>query len=250
MIKKIVSYSLVFLLSLLVFLVATMPANILWQRVLAEQIPLQKVGVKVLGVDGSIWDGKAHVRYRHLEGIVDWEISFAELLTGRIVLNLVADSALGELGITTAISPSSAEINLPKAEIALSQISPFLRRERITLDGVAHINGLNIELEGMRVVSASGKGSWSGGQVTYPVGRKVNKRDMPAFYAELGTNDDGVIGLGIRDPDASFDVIDATLDKEGVALLQVKRRLLDLAGERARHKNETDTVFKIKKPLY
>lgn len=250
MIKKIVSYSLVFLLSLLVFLIATMPANLLWQKVLSAHLPLQKHGIKVLAVSGSIWDGKAHIRYRHLEGIADWDVRFSELLTGQVILDLDLESGLGDISGMAAVSPSIIELSLPKAEIELSQISPFLKRERVTLDGIANINGLALTLENMRPISATGRGSWSGGQVTYPVGRKTNKREMPAFFAEIRTQGDGAIYLGVRDSDAGFDVIDATLNKEGEALLQVKRRLLDLAGEQARHKNETDVVFKVKKPLF
>lgn len=256
MIKKIFSYSLVFLLSLLIFLIATMPASVIWHHIAAPKLPIQKLGVKVLGVEGTIWSGKALIKYRHLEGIVAWELGFADVLLGEISANLSTDSALGQFDLESTLSPGSVSVLLPKAEIALAQISPFLKRERVTLDGYANLNNLSLEIEGLpelsdvRVVSASGRGSWSGGEVAYPVGRNINKRDMPPFYASLETEDDGLIRLSVRDPDASFDVIDATLDNEGVALLQVKRRLLDLAGERARHKNETDVVFKIKKPLY
>jgi hypothetical protein len=70
------------------------------------------------------------------------------------------------------------------------------------------------------------------------------------FRADIKTRD-GVVSLGIRDPQASFDVISASLDQQGVGMMSITRRLLDLSREPwSQNSREQDVVFKVKKELF
>lgn len=250
MFKKIALYSLLFLISLLIFLLATLPANVLWQKVLSNNVPLKKLGIMVKAVDGSVWDGRVHLGYRGAEGILDWDVDTLGLMKLELPVLLNLNSTVGQVSGNLVLSPDSSNLTIPKAEIDLDRLNPFFRRERVSLSGSALINQLVLHLDGNRLSYAEGRGSWTGGDIAYPVGRDLHERNLPPFFARVETGDNGEIRLGIKDTDADFDVIDATLDMQGEAFLQVRRRLLDLADEPARHANETDVIFKVKKPLY
>ena len=55
-IKKTALYLSLFLLSLLLFLIASLPADVLWNKGLAPQLKGMKMPVKVLSLSGTVWD--------------------------------------------------------------------------------------------------------------------------------------------------------------------------------------------------
>jgi general secretion pathway protein N len=250
-IKKTIYYIIIFVFSLIAFLLATMPANYLWKNVLAPNVNLKSIGLTVDAVDGSVWDGQALLQYKGLSSIVDWDVSVLGMLTLALPVEVIIKSQAGEMLLNARLSPFKSTVVITKADVALAELSPSLRRYKVKLDGDLMIKDLKVSLDGELLESASGLMSWSGGNIAYPAGRKVHERDMPTFQAKLTTKDSGVIHLGVRDENAKFDVIDATLSPEGVALLKVSRRLLDLADEPwPQNSKEQDTVFKVKKMIY
>lgn len=247
-IKKTILFSLLFLVCLTVFLVITVPAGYVWQNVIQPNTNMRALGIQVLGVDGSLWDGRAHVRYRHIESIVDWRVASEGLAGAQLPLSVDVRSQAGEASLILSMGMNQVDLDIHSLTADLATLSPFFLRQRVRLDGRVEARDLALSITPDSILSASGKASWSGGSIAYPVGRTIREPLMPPFRAELQTRDDGTIYLGIRDAEAEFDVIEASLTPDGTGLAQVRRRLLDLAGERAPHDRETDVVFKMKQP--
>lgn len=250
MIKKVVLYFFVFVISLMVSLIVLFPANILWQQVLAPQMNLDALGVRVEKVQGTIWQGKALINYRSIVSILSWEAQGAGLLGLQLPIDLKVVSQAGTLKSTLAIRPASINALIRDAEIQLSALNPVLKQNKLSLDGVLLVKDLELQLDNLRPVKAEGMASWSGGDIAYPAGREVHQRNLPAFRANIETRE-GLIHLSIRDAQASFDVIGASLDEQGVGMMSITRRLLDLSREPwPQNSREQDVVFKVKKELF
>ena len=251
MIKKTALYLSLFLFSLMLFLLASFPADVIWHKGIAPQLEGKNLPVKVLSLNGTIWDGKALVRYQNIESIVDWDIFLFGLLSLELPVELNINSQVGVVSLRADIGLGSTYVELVSADIDLVYLTPFFKRQRVKLSGQFVAKGIQVEVVDNQIKSASGMLSWSGGDIAYPAGRQLHERTLPMFKGRLETKTNGDIFIGVRDVGASFDLIEGLLGPEGAGMLTVKRRLLDLSDEAwPKNSNETDTVFKVKKNIY
>ncbi len=251
MIKKVFLYLCIFLLSLSVFLIFLLPASVVWEKGLAPQINTKQLGVDVQRVVGTIWDGQALVRYKGLSGIIRWNVALEGIFGFSLPIELNLDSEFGHIDADIALSLSTIRAKIRQAQIELQPLTPIFRAQRLSLDGELFVKDLVMLVENKQLVEASGMASWSGGDIAYPAGRAVHQRSLPMFKAVLETAGSGDIYLGVRDPQAAFDVINADLKTDGTAMLRITRRLLDLSSEPwSQNSTEQDVVFKVKKTLY
>jgi hypothetical protein len=250
-IKKTALYLSLFLLSLMLFLLASLPAEIVWHKGVVPQLKGNNIPVEVLSLNGTIWDGQALVRYQDIESIVNWDVSILGVLSLELPVALKINSQVGLVDIRASIGLNSIYVELLSADIELAKLTPLFKRQRVKLDGQLVAKDIQFEVVDNQFKSASGLLSWSGGNITYPAGRQLHERTLPMFKGRLVTKTNGDIFLGVRDVGASFDLIEGLLDIEGSALLTVKRRLLDLSDEAwPQNSQEKDTVFKVKKNIY
>lgn len=251
MIKKVFLYLCLFLLSLSFFLILMLPASVVWEKGIAPQVNTRQLGIDVQSVVGTIWDGQALIRYQGLSGIIKWDVSADGLLSFSLPVALNLESEVGDLNADLAISLSKIKAKVTQAQIDLKPLTPLFRAQRVSLDGELFVKDLEIHIEDNKLAQAQGMASWSGGDIAYPAGRAVHERSLPMFKAVLKTAESGEIYLGVRDPQANFDVINADLKTDGTAMLRITRRLLDLSSEPwSQNSTEQDVVFKVKKVLY
>lgn len=251
MIKKVVLYLLLFLLSLLIFLVCLLPASVLWEKGLAPQVNTRQLGLDVQKVVGTVWQGQALLRYKGLSGVAQWDVELQKLMGLSLPIKLSVNSEVGDIKAMVNVSASSIKAEINHAQIELALLSPLFKSQRLSLDGELFVKNLTATVENKKIIDASGVASWSGGDIAYPAGRVVHERTLPMFKAVLKTAESGEIYLGVRDAQASFDVINADLKRDGTAMLRITRRLLDLSREPwSQNSTEQDVVFKVKKVLY
>lgn len=250
MIKKSLLFILVFVIAFAGFLVANLPASIAWKHVIAPAIKAQSTGVIAKSFDGTLWDGRAHIAFRHLEGVLSWDVALASVFTGVLPVSLSVNSTAGKLTSVLEVGLTKQQLRIDDLSLQLGKLNPFLRAQRLTVDGELVAKGLSVEVKSSTVDRISGRFSWDGGAVSYPAGREMHDRVLPAFSGALVTQADGAIVLGIRDQDASFDTMRGTWSADGDALWEVTRRVLDVANEPwSANSSETDVVFKVKKPI-
>lgn len=250
-IKKTFLIVILFVLSLAVFLVATMPAAVLWKQVLEPNLPLRANQLQVKSLSGSVWDGRALVMVQRVPAVIDWQLEAVDLLGLSIPLAVKINTDFAELEARASVGPTTVNLTIDRADIALAGLNKQLVRQRVKLDGDLFAKGIELELIDQKLSQVSGRFSWSGGTIAYPVGRQQHERVMPSFVGSLQTNAEGVMSLQIRDEEGSVDSIVGELLPDGLAQLQVRRRLLDLADEPwSANSTEQDTVFKVKKNLY
>lgn len=250
MIKKSLLVILVFVLAFAVFIVATLPASVAWKHVIAPATKVQSAGVIAKSFDGTLWNGRAHIAFRHLEGVLSWDIQFAGLFGGSLPIDIGLESTAGELEAALDVGLSKQNAELKTMRLELGKLNPFLRAKRVKVDGELMVKNVVFALRRSTVERIEGRFSWSGGAVSYPAGREIHDRVLPAFSGAANTDNAGLISLAIRDQDASFDTMRGSWSQNGDALWEVTRRVLDIAQEPwSANSSETDVVFKVKKPI-
>jgi len=234
-----------------VFLVATLPASVAWQHLVVPYTKVLSFGVQARAFEGSIWDGRAYISFRHLEGVLEWNVLPKGLISGTLPIELELQSSAGKLTSSAELGLEVQKLNVRSIELALEPLNVFTKVQRVSVSG--DVFGKNVELvvRDNKVESASGSFTWSGGPVVYPAGRDLHERILPPFSGRITTESPYEVRLGIRDQDASFDIMSGSINAQGDGLWEVTRRLLDIADEPwSPNSKETDVVFKVKKPIY
>lgn len=248
MFKKILLFILVGLISYLSFLIASLPASLVWNYI-SPQLPLKSLQLNVNGVSGTAWKGEALIASRGVEGVLGWDISFLGLLTGQLPVELELKSNVGALDTTARFFSNGIELSDTKGRINLQSLNPVLKPQRITLNGTLKIDSLTVGLFDGVVTTANGLFGWTGGRVEYPAGREIHGNEFPSFTGELAQKA-GVTALTIKDAESSINAIEGIMDDKGVATLKIKRRLLDLANEPwPENSSPSDVVFKIQRKV-
>ncbi|UZE97430.1 type II secretion system protein N [Alkalimarinus alittae] len=248
MFKKILLFVLVWVISYITFLVATVPASFAWNYI-SPQLPLNSLQLNVDGVSGTAWNGYAYMNSRGIEGVLGWDISFLGLLTGQLPVKIELKSNVGQLDTTARLFSNGIELSDTKGRINLPALNPLLKQHRITVNGTLEIDSLTIGLVDGMLSTADGSFSWTGGRVEYPAGREVHGNEFPSFTGRLGQKA-GNTSLVIKDTESSVNAIEGVMNDAGLATLKVKRRLLDLANEPwPENSSESDVVFKIQRKV-
>jgi hypothetical protein len=250
-IKKTIGLVLVFLLSFAVFLIATLPASVVWKYVIVPNTKVLSLGVQARAFEGSVWDGRVYLSFRHLKGILDWDLSPMGVFSGTLPLELKLESSTGKLSSTVELGLKTQRFTLSSLELALEPLNVFTKAQRLSVSGDVFAKDVELIIRDRKLESAMGSFTWSGGAVSYPAGRDLHERVLPPFSGRMKTDAPYDVHLGIRDQDASFDVMRGSINERGEALWEVTRRVLDIADEPwSPNSKETDVVFKVKKPLY
>lgn len=230
-------------------MIAYLPVAFIWDRIPDLTHRLARVGLSVLALDGTIWQGRAHLRYQTMEGILSWDLDFWSLPRLRLPIEAHLDSSVGAADMFLLLSRAEQIVRIQRADIDLAQLSPLLRKERITLDGRLMVLDLEVMLVDQVIDNVAGQVSWSGGTIGYPVGRQVRERRLQEFRGLL-TMKENIAHFGLREAGGNFDVIDATLNPEGELLARVKGHLFTLADENLPGNYQPqDDVFKVKKKI-
>lgn len=249
MIKRIFGYGFLLIVSYAIFLIANLPSSFVWKQ-LQPLIPLQQLPFRIEAVAGTVWQGQVLARAEGIPVLCDWKVDLLGAISGQLPVAVRVKSLPGELKGNLRVGMGDIEIENLKGVVRLDPLNPALSRQRLTLAGDVAVRSFNLSIQQGRINNASADIAWSGGNISYPAGRSQHDRMLPAFRAQIATID-GESRLSVRDSEATFDVISGAIDQNGIAMLEVTRRVLDLAREPwPSNSTEKDVVFKVKRKLY
>lgn len=247
------SFFLFFFLSAL-FAVVTFPAALAW-RLIEKEFSVPN-GVRVERVSGKVWDGNvladlalpaAGVKRKLL---VKWRLSLRSLVEGKVSVVVHVQASGIQMASQVSAGLKGFELKVESALVDLARWNDVASPHRVMLSGEVTAQAMQLAWKGQQVVNASGKLNWTGGEITYPAGREQHTASFPAFQGRLFQSDQ-VVQIGIRDVGVDFDHILVTLSNQGWLQTDVKKRLLDLAGEPWRESvSEDQILFSIKRKLF
>lgn len=249
LIKRILAGSLLFIVAWLIFMLVSLPANFVVNRIPGLEQNLASAGLNLVAVDGTVWKGRTQLRYQGLDGILAWDIDAWGLLRMQLPVVLHLETTAGDADMSIRLSRTSQNLRIQRADIDLARLTPLFSRQRIKLDGRLMLLDVEVMLLDQVVDYAAGQLSWSGGTIGYPVGRQSRERTLPEFKGLLGMQEN-VAHFGLREAGGSFDVIEATLSPDGEAFARVKGQLFSLVQEQLPGDYQPqDDVFKVKKKI-
>lgn len=252
--KSVLLYILLFGLCYSAFLVVTFPASLAWRLVESETLVPEALSIEQVG--GTVWSGNARLSIRlspldlHSSGLLNWQIKPAAWLQGRAAGVVQLESDIGNLQGEVSVSPDALNLLVNSASLQLERLNPALQRQRVRLVGTVSMKNTELSAENGVITGSRGQLYWPGGRVTYPVGRQVRSGDFPPFSGLIGF-EDGSVTIGIKDQGAPFDSITGILSSDGWFKAEVRRRLVDLAGEHwKKNVPEDQVIASVKRKLY
>jgi general secretion pathway protein N len=157
--------------------------------------------VKLSGISGSIWNGKASAGV--VAGVyftnLSWSFKPLSLLSGKLAVDASVNAADGQISMTAGIGVSgSVTLNDVAARLTLATIHPALRSNRI--DGV-----VNLQLQ--KLVLKNGWPAEVEGSVNVDnlVSAAAGPDPLGNFRADITTQDGAIVGL-VKDAGAVLDV--------------------------------------------
>ncbi len=247
------SLILVGILAYLVFLLALFPINIAYKLLNPQGLP-----VSVEALSGTLWQGSAVLKERQIGRLdVAWSLSPWALMTQQVSAELkikgqqVRFNGHVNLGLQSFHLPASIQVSDAKGFVAADLVNQFSRPQRVSVQGDLELSSLNLSYNLMekQAQSASGRLVWQGGQVAYPVGRDKRTANMPMLVAQLAAESGNL--LANVSTTSGEPVAQANLKNDGWGGIAIKRRLLDLAGEKWPGQGDADTsVFEISEKVF
>lgn len=235
-------YGLLGLLSLLVFLVLTVPLHFVWPYLKPE---LGRLPVSIQYVAGTIWNGQLQAKERQLGEIqLDWTVSpwsifalapAAELSLSNDQLNLE-----GEVKVSL---DQVVELNNFQGYLDIELMKSALKRDRVEVAGELELSGLNAvwNQQEKSLGGLTGQLIFSGGPASFPMGRKITSVDVPLLVGQMHMEGDQAV-LDIMD-EAQLELGQAFLKPDGWGGVAIRRRFIDAVGQTWPQKANEDTII-------
>lgn len=237
--------------------VANLPAKLLFDAV--ESSLTGNTVIKFSEAEGSVWKGRLGLEYAGINLTVDWDILQMQILLGRLAadvsvtdLDSSSDSRVtGKVFSSLLSSAGFYAVNGGVSAVLLNRLAKnqFSMEQNIALDA------LTITYQNQQFTAAAGEITWPGGRIGYEdPNRGQQQVVLPALKVTLEADDGHLLaslmpqGAGEMNRDV---LADANIDGEGIATVAVRKRLLDLVGQRwGNVVNPDDVVLEIQQPVF
>ncbi len=225
--RKLLLYGTVAVISFLAFVVVYAPASVAWSLA-REDVNRTVPDLQVLTIAGSVWSGNASLRFREFPPAgLSWSVSpaFANGMAADLDISLGGDglSAAGSGTVTRNFVVVDAA-----GYVDSQYINPVSRRYGLSFPGRIDISGLSLESDLGWFTAAKGTARWDGGTVEMETqGRRTMTVTLPPLEGALSLNGRDLL-LDVTEQGET--VMQVTLKPTGWAVVDIKTRLLQVAG--------------------
>lgn len=250
MLKKIFLYSLLAIFAYLGFLIANLPASVVWQYA-RPYLPLERLPVKLSPPGGTLWAGHMALSYQDHQGELQWRLTPWRLLTGDSPLQAQFRSDLLRLDLDARWAEDALELRV-RGNAPLASFNQALKPHGVSVEGTLDLPGLEARIDPrqQRLLDLKGSLHWSGGNVGYPMGMEMRHQQMPGLVGLLGLRGNDIV-LDIKENPAALGLAEVLVQQDGIARVAVRRALLDLAGAPwSAQSSAQDVVFRAQQRLF
>lgn len=190
--KRIALYGFAALFTFLVFMLVFAPAATLWVMArddVARQVP----DLSVLTVDGTVWSGRADIRYREFPpGTLTWDLSAASLLalTADVDGRLVGE---GHDVTVDAVATRTDANFVVQGTIDNAFVNPLSGRYGLTFPGELQLIDIAIASDHHWLTAADGQINWSGGRVTFASPNGPQSVVLPPLTGQLSLVENNLV---------------------------------------------------------
>lgn len=239
------------ILGLLVYAVSLLfwiPVGWIWHWTKPQVLVPQ--GLVIERVAGELWNGTVQVRTQghsvqgswHLNGLYD---------DGRwLPLNWQLQTMNSGLHGMASLTGSDNWQLSTQGHINIPEFNQEIRRSGgAVIEGDVRVESLRLAVSDNRVSALDGRATWPGGRVSWRIGDQLQEATLPAMEARLNDHS-GKFGLEVSTATEQAPVVTATLESNGVARIEMYRRMLDLVNQPwAGNAAPGDVIFSIEQPL-
>lgn len=234
-------YVLIGFISYVIFVALTAPLEFIWPKIQPELGPLP---VQVEAINGTLWQGQAQLKAAQVGQVnAAWDIQVSDLFFGQLtaVITITGD----ELKLNGLVSTDGEQVEITDSEAFMSTryLQPLLRQGQANLEGNFELSAFSsqISLSDKQIQTAEGRLVFSGGDVSFPIdGRKINA-ELPILVGNITKPSDNV-DLQITDTEGNS-IGRGYVQPDGWAGLVIRRRLLDLLGQKWPEDVDEDAVI-------
>ncbi len=235
------------ILAYVVFLLAMLPLNIVYQAV-NPKLPIQ-----VVAVTGTLWNGGVVIKHSYTGQLdVQWHLNPASLLMGTLNTDLKIEGTLINAQTNLVMSLSGdISFNDANAYINSQILKKPLQQQRVKVQGDIELSNLNLvyNLSDKKTAQASGRLIWMGGDVQYAKGRKTKNATLPMLVTDLSSKNGEL--LASVNTTEGLSVATANLKTDGWAGIAIQKRMIDLLGEPWSAKASADSVvFEVSEKVF
>jgi hypothetical protein len=237
---------LVFALSLL----TSMPAAFLVGQVEARVPPDQRpLSLKM--ARGTIWDGKGLLTGAGIRGELAWTIRPSGLLHGVLPMHLkFTDPDVNLQALVTAGVTGKVWIE-GDGQVGLKVLRPVLQRHGIDIPGQVMVRRVaaSVDIGKRWLTEADGLLESEGGDVSFPMGSEKKTARVPPLKGMLAMENSTLL-LSINMASTGNNLLEIRLDKDQMARVSVRKRLLDeLNLPWGQQSAEDAIIFKVQQRL-
>ena len=235
------------ILAYVIFLLAMLPLNIVYQAV------NPKLPIKVVAVTGTLWNGAVIIKHA-TTGMLDvqWHLNPASLFIGALSADLKIEGTLINAQTNLVMSLNGdVSLNDGSAYISSQVLKKPLQQQRVKVQGDIELSNLNLvyNMNDRQTVEASGRLIWMGGDVQYAKGRKTKHATLPMLVADL-SNENGELLAAVNTTEG-LGLATANLKADGWAGIAIQKRMIDLLGEPWSAKASADSVvFEVSEKVF
>ena len=244
-------YVLLGIVAYFVFLLATLPASVVW-KYFVDLADIPQLNQQVSQLDGSVWDGSTKIHIDSLSYPLAWHVSLRSLWRLGLALDLSSYQDIFSANTKVFISPFGLSLRETRAKVSADLVNRFLQSAAASMTNPVFINIQEIDWARGSFSEANGRITWEGGLVTYRTGRNTKQLSVPSMVGALSSEDGSlVLTFASSAETGAEELISARLSGEGLGLIQVRRRLLDLLGQRwAANSQAQDIIFEVSQQVW
>lgn len=218
------------ILSFALFVIVFAPAATIWSLAKDDIGPRLPPDLQVLTIDGTVWSGDATIRYREFPpSALSWSLDPFALIDRQVVADIVVSGVEGDdHSIASDLVASRRHLEIAAGGyIDSAYINRVSAPYGLVFSGRLDVTRLTAQSDYAWFTAAEGDLHWDGGTILYRTYEGTQSLELPPL--------DGTLTMAGRDIHLDIDhagdpVIAITLRPAGWAVVDLKRRLFDLAG--------------------
>lgn len=205
-------------------LVAMTPLS--WLMPLVEP-QLNQMGVRAETVEGSLWQGRGQFSERSVGTLdIEWDVRVPAMLLLKMPVDLHLSNDNLDISGLLQISPLGLSLSSVSGFVDEQAFASVYQAYRAELTGRLQITDLQADIGWSRKLGdASGQLTWSGGPVSVPVGRSVQRYEVPTLFGEVSSDDQRWLARVSGSDDTLM--LEADLTRDWIATYAVKTALAE-----------------------
>ena len=223
-------YTSIGLIAFLGFLVTYLPASLVWAQ-FKDKATVVLPALKILKIEGSLWDGRADVRVGDVfPSRVTWQLAGRRLFAGGLPLQITATGTGHNLAVQLTLTPGSLRFEHLRGNLQPDYLNQLGAPFGLAVSGDVSLDDIQLSVNQTWFTAAAGQLNWTGGRFNFPDPRGLGHINLPPLRDQISLQaNDFNLDVTHRDNDLDAQLVSLRLKPNGWVKVAIKARLFKLA---------------------